>query len=60
LLIAQGGARRRLLDAGFALSLGDSVAIQVDGISAEVLPRQTHCSWKFIIDNSDILALLGS
>ena len=67
-------------DAGFALSLRDSVVFKiddialvnwswaatspdggsVDGISAEVLRRQTDGSWKFIIDNSDVSALLGS
>lgn len=73
-------AQQRLLDAGFALSLRDSVVFKiddialvnwswtatspdggsVDGISAEVLRRQTDGSWKFIIDNSDVSALLGS
>ena len=31
----------------------------VEGVSAEVLRRQTDGSWKFIIDNSDGAALVG-
>jgi ketosteroid isomerase-like protein len=40
-------------------TVGNRDGTSSEGVSAEVLRRQAHGSWKFIIDNSDGSALVG-